>query len=106
VTGIHGASPKRGYCNGRLARHRCDAFNLNEFAKARLLSARTVASVRAHWAAWFARRRLGLAKADQTGDVSSVPLGPATCFTVGSALDEEHVRKPNLSKRLRRDAQD
>jgi hypothetical protein len=58
------------------------------------------------WAVSFTGRRLGLAKADQRADVSSVPRAPATCFTAASGLDEEHVRKANLSKQLRRYAQD
>jgi hypothetical protein len=57
-------------------------------------------------AVWFAGRRPSLAKGDQTGDVSSVPRAPATRFTAASTLDEEHVRKANLSNQLRRDAQD
>jgi hypothetical protein len=51
-------------------------------------------------------RRPSLAKADQSADVSSVPRAPATSFTAALAMDEEHVRKTNLSKRLRQDAQD
>jgi hypothetical protein len=58
------------------------------------------------WIVWFAGRRLGLAKADRRGDVSSVPRTPATCFMPASVLEEEHVRKANLSNQLRRDAQD
>jgi hypothetical protein len=53
-----------------------------------------------------ARCRLGLAKAHWRGDVSSVPRVPATRFMAACGLDEEHVGKPNLSKQLRRDAQD
>ena len=44
------------------------------------------------------RRWRGLAKADQTGDVSSMPLEPATRFTVHHALDAMHVRKPKVSR--------
>jgi hypothetical protein len=35
-----------------------------------------------------------------------VPRAPATGFAAALAMDEEHVGKPNLSKRLRQDAQD
>jgi hypothetical protein len=35
-----------------------------------------------------------------------VPLEPATCFTVRHRLDVMHVRKPKVSKQLRRDAKE
>jgi hypothetical protein len=75
-------------------------------AEARLPSSGDAASFEGTGPSELARHRLGLAKAHQSGDVSSVPLEPATRFTARFALNEEHVRKPNLSKRLRRDAED
>jgi hypothetical protein len=82
------------------------AFIPSEIAKARLRSPGDAELLSGMMRCRTARRWLGLAKANQTGDVSSVPLEPATRFTVGHALGAKHVRKPKVSKQLRRDAKD